>query len=50
MEIIAARPEQVDAMMAITDQAKANMAAMGIDQWQAGYPNRAVWEDRKSVV
>ena len=44
MEIIAARPEQVDAMMAITDQAKANMAAMGIDQWQAGYPNRAVWE------
>lgn len=44
MEIVIAQPEHVDAMCAITEQAKANMAAMGIDQWQCGYPNRAVWE------
>lgn len=44
MEIILAQPEHVDAMCAITEQAKANMAAMDIDQWQCGYPNRAVWE------
>ncbi|MCI9262495.1 GNAT family N-acetyltransferase [uncultured Adlercreutzia sp.] len=44
MDIIVARPEHVEAMTAITDRAKANMAAMGIDQWQAGYPDRATWE------
>lgn len=44
MEIVVAGPEHVDAMDAITGQAKGNMAAMGIDQWQAGYPDRAVWE------
>lgn len=44
MEIVVAEPQHVDAMCAITEQAKANMAAMGIDQWQCGYPNRAVWE------
>lgn len=44
MEIIQARPEHLGAMTAITDQAKTNMAAMGIDQWQAGYPDRATWE------
>lgn len=44
MDIIVARPEHVEAMAAITDRAKANMAAMGIDQWQAGYPDRATWE------
>ncbi|MEE0707146.1 MAG: GNAT family N-acetyltransferase [Adlercreutzia sp.] len=44
MDIIVARPEHVEAMTAITNRAKANMAAMGIDQWQAGYPDRATWE------
>lgn len=44
MEIVLARPEHIGAMTAITDQAKANMAAMGIDQWQAGYPDSATWE------
>lgn len=43
-DIVVARPEHVDAMVAITDQAKANMAAMGFDQWQRGYPNRQTWE------
>lgn len=41
MEIVVAEPEQVDAMVAITEQARANMAAMGIDQWQCGYPDRS---------
>ena len=44
MEIILAQPEHVDAMCAITEQARANMAAMGIDQWQCGYPDRGTWE------
>ena len=44
MEIVVAKPEQVDAMVAITEQARANMAAMGIDQWQCGYPDRGTWE------
>ena len=44
MEIVVAEPEQVDAMVAITEQARANMAAMGIDQWQRGYPDRGTWE------
>lgn len=44
MEIVVAEPEQVEAMVAITDQARANMAAMGIDQWQCGYPDRDTWE------
>lgn len=44
MEIVVAEPQHVDAMCAITDQARANMAAMGIDQWQCGYPDRGTWE------
>ena len=44
MEIVVAEPEQVDAIVAITEQARANMAAMGIDQWQRGYPDRGTWE------
>ena len=44
MEIVVAKPDQVDAMVAITEQAQANMAAMGIDQWQCGYPDRSTWE------
>ncbi len=43
-EIVVARPEHLEAIVAITECAKANMAAMGIDQWQCGYPDRATWE------
>ena len=42
MEIVVAKPDQVDAMVAITEQAQANMAAMGIDQWQCG-PTEHLW-------
>ena len=44
MRIIPATEEHLDAIEAITDQAKASMAALGFDQWQRGYPNRAGWE------
>ena len=44
MDIIVARPEHLDALGAVTERAQAAMAALGLDQWQSGYPNRAVWE------
>lgn len=42
MEIVAAKDQHLEAMMAIVNQAKAAMAAQGLDQWQRGYPDRAV--------
>ena len=45
MEFIVARSEHLEAMCRITDQAKASLKALGLDQWQTGYPNREVWED-----
>ncbi len=44
MDIVVAQPGHVDAVVAITEQARANMAAMGINQWQCGYPYRSTWE------
>lgn len=44
MEHIVARQEHLEAMCAITHQAKAQLKALGLDQWQKGYPSRAVWE------
>lgn len=44
MDIVVAQPGHVDAVVAITEQARANMAAMGINQWQCGYPDRSTWE------
>lgn len=31
-------------MCEITRQAKCQLAALGLDQWQKGYPSREVWE------
>ncbi len=45
MKIVIASMEHLDAIVAITDQAKASMAASGFDQWQHGYPNRTVWKE-----
>ena len=45
MEFIIARPEHLEDMCRITDQAKASLKALGLDQWQKGYPNREVWTD-----
>lgn len=44
MEFIRAATEHLEAMCRITEEAKAQMRAMGIDQWQNGYPCREVWE------
>ena len=35
----------LDRVSAITEQAKAQLRALGTDQWQYGYPNRGVWEN-----
>ncbi len=36
-----AKPDDVDGMMLIIDQAKAYLKRSGIDQWQSGYPDKA---------
>ena len=35
----------IDALMDIFDEARKTIAALGIDQWQNGYPNREVIEE-----
>lgn len=44
MEFIIAKKEHIDEMMIITDAAKKQLAGLGLDQWQKGYPSREVWE------
>lgn len=44
MEFQLAKSECLDRMCEITDQAKAQLKDMGLDQWQKGYPNKAIWE------
>lgn len=45
MEFIKAQKEHLDQMCIITDQAKKQLAGLGLDQWQKGYPSREVWEN-----
>ena len=44
MEFIPASKQYLDALCQITDEAKAQLKGLGIDQWQKGYPCREVWE------
>ena len=44
MEIRMTKKEDIDAIMPIFDEARATIAALGIDQWQNGYPSREVIE------
>ena len=44
MEIRRTRKEDIDAIMPIFDEARTTIATLGIDQWQNGYPSRAVIE------
>lgn len=44
MKFILAQQEHLDAMCRITEQAKAQLKNMGLDQWQKGYPSKSVWE------
>lgn len=49
MEFIIATAEHLEEMCRITDQAKAQLKGLGLDQWQKGYPSREVWvEDIKN--
>ena len=44
MEIKQATQENVPAMLGLFDEARSTIAALGIDQWQNGYPSRQVVE------
>ena len=44
MNYLVAQQEHLEAMCAITGQAKEQLKGLGLDQWQKGYPSRAVWE------
>ena len=44
MKFILAQQEHLDAMCRITEQAKAQLKNMALDQWQKGYPSKEVWE------
>ena len=49
MEFILAASTHLEDMCRITDQAKAQLKGLGLDQWQKGYPSREVWvEDIKN--
>ena len=49
MEFILAATEHLEEMCRITDQAKAQLKRLNLDQWQKGYPSREVWvEDIKN--
>ena len=49
MEFILAAAEHLEEMCRITDEAKAQLKRLGLDQWQKGYPSREVWvEDIKN--
>ena len=45
MEFILADTKYLEQMCAITEQAKAQLKIMGVDQWQKGYPNKEIWEN-----
>ena len=44
MEFILAEAKHLEELCRITDEAKAQLKRMGVDQWQKGYPSREVWE------
>lgn len=45
MEIQRGKPAHLAEICQITDQAKERLRALGLDQWQKGYPSREVWEE-----
>ena len=45
MNIRKTTPTDIDAVMAIIEEARGTIAALGIDQWQNGSPNRAMIEE-----
>lgn len=49
MEFVVATNEYIDEMCQITDDAKAQLKNLGLDQWQKGYPSREVWESDAKI-
>lgn len=45
MRFIIAKTEHLEGMCRITNEAKAQLKRLGLDQWQKGYPSREVWEE-----
>lgn len=45
MTVRRARPGDLDRIAEIYEEAKRTIAALGIDQWQDGYPNRSIAEE-----
>lgn len=45
MEFVTAAAEDLQEMCRITEEAKAQLRRLGLDQWQKGYPSREVWEE-----
>lgn len=45
MRFITAKREHLEQMCQITADAKTQLKNLGLDQWQKGYPSRAVWEN-----
>lgn len=45
LELRRTQPDDIDAVCAIIEQARSRLGALGIDQWQNGYPNRAAIEE-----
>ena len=44
MEFTIAKQEHFAALCAITEEAKAQLKGLGLDQWQKGYPSPEVWQ------
>ncbi len=44
MEFILAKEKHLQDMCRITEEAKAQLRNLGLDQWQKGYPSKEVWE------
>ena len=42
MNIRTTTPKDIDAVMAIIEEARGTIAVLGIDQWQNGSPNRTM--------
>ena len=45
MKFEVATSKYLDSICEITEQAKAQLRRIGIDQWQKGYPSREIWEE-----
>lgn len=43
MNFLIAEPKHLDRICEITAQAKSALNAIGLDQWQKGYPSRETW-------